>query len=172
MSVEMHLSGVQFHSLDRVRCFYLGLEHVEVILLFTINCPRCCAMAPFSSCSQALSHQVTTSLSLYCSAWKTAGEKMAPTPLPLKQDSPQPLLMVPLCNLSPKNPHQEGAPKVQSTFPLLKCFLLKRIFSITFNPHSKKTKKENKKRSTSRASKTTSGALFLPPGVPGKKNPL
>lgn len=93
----------------------------------------------------------------------------APTPLPLKQDSPQPLLMVPLCNLSPKNPHQEGAPKVQSIFPLLKCFLLTRILSIALNPHSKK---ENKKLPTSHASKTTSGALFVPPGVPGKKNQL
>lgn len=41
---------------------------MEAILLFTVNCARCCAMAPFSSCSQALSHQVTTTLSLYCGA--------------------------------------------------------------------------------------------------------
>lgn len=42
---------------------------------------------------------------------------MAPTPPHLKQDP-----LEPLCNLSHKNPHQGGAPHVQSIFPLLKLF--------------------------------------------------
>lgn len=61
-------SSTAFQTPQESQTFYLDLEHMEVILLFIVNCPRCCAMAPFSSCSQALWHWVTTSLSLYCQA--------------------------------------------------------------------------------------------------------
>lgn len=161
MSVEMHSSGVQFHSLsnsERVRHLYLDLEHMEVILLFTVNCPRC---------SQALSHQVTTSLSLYCWAAALFSLEHCRRKDGTNSSSPKALLVVPLCNLNQENSHQGGAPHVQSIFPLLNCFLLTRIYSFALIPHSKK--EENKKLPTSCASKTISGALFVPLGVPGKK---
>lgn len=102
---------------------------MEVILLFTVNCPRCCAMAPSAAAPKHCHTRpqplcaFTVGLQFH-SAWKTAGEKTAPTPPPLKQDSLEPLLVAPLCNLSQKNPYQGGAPHIQSIFPLLNCFPL------------------------------------------------
>lgn len=60
----------------------------------------------------------------FCSAWKTAGEKMAPTPP--KAGPTGTTSHGTLVQLVPKNPHQGGA-HVQSILPLLNCFLLTRI---------------------------------------------